>query len=147
MPVYSQSIWIAAAPHVVDHCITDPKLMHQWLNPLLKCESVGSWSLTVGSRFRFLLQIPLLQPALECVVSERREGLVEWSFQGFFRGRDRWECQVEANGTLLNNCFDFEIPNPWIAWGYRLVAEQLTQRDMQDQLQRLKWVAESQSGL
>ena len=45
-------------------------------------------------------------------------------------------------GTLLINCFEFEIPNPLVSWGFQLFAAQWTSRDMQAQLRRLKRVAE-----
>ncbi|WP_017325462.1 SRPBCC family protein [Synechococcus sp. PCC 7336] len=139
---FEQSISIAAPIEVVDRCIVSPDLMGQWLNPMLKCESVGDWSVEVGDRFRFKLRMPLLEPALECVVAERRVGLVVWDFAGFFTGSDRWECQPQSEGTLLLNQFSFEIPNPLVAAGFELGAAQLTQRDMRAQLRRLQAIAE-----
>ena len=164
MPTYTQTIEIATSLAQVDHCLTDPELMHRWLNPLLRCESVGSWSDQVGSQFRFLLGIPLWQPALACEISSRgieaNQRWIEWSFAGFFVGSDRWQMQsvtsmtkdelAEGSSkrpelTQLINTFDFEIPNPLVSWGFNLVAEGLTQRDMRAQLQRLQQVAEGLS--
>ncbi len=145
MPLYIQSIAIAAPVSQVDRCITDLELMKRWLNPLLECEAVGSPQAVVGSRYRFRLRLPWLAPQLDCVITERAEGLVQWQFEGFFTGTDRWECQPEDGGTLLVNRFAFSIPNPWVAVGFHLVAAGLTQQDMKAQLRRLKAVAESLS--
>lgn len=139
---FRQSIYIAASIAVVDRCITDRALMHRWLNPMLRCEPVGQWSTEVGSCSRFVLQIPLLQPALINVITERRLGLVVWNFEGFFRGSDRWECQPEGVGTRLLNWFEFEIPHPLVRFGFNTFAADLTRSDMQAQLHRLKRIAE-----
>jgi len=139
---FQQSIYIAAPVPIVDHCITDQPLMHRWLNPALRCQPIGTWSSEVGSRSRFMIQIPLLQPALESTVIERELGRVVWAFQGFFTGCDRWECQPEDSGTRLLNRFEFEISNPWIAFGFNTLAAGWTRQDMQAQLRRLKQVAE-----
>jgi hypothetical protein len=69
-------------------------------------------------------------------------GLVVWEFSGFFVGRDRWECFAEGQDTRLVNCFEFQIPNPLVAFGFQTFAAPWTKRDMQAQLQRLKNVAE-----
>jgi hypothetical protein len=116
--------------------------MKQWLNPLLQCEPVGIWSVDVGSQFRFYLRIPFLNPALDCTVCDRQEGLVVWKFEGFFSGDDRWECQPHPTGTLLINRFRFDIPNPLVRQGFDRFAASITRRDMQAQLRRLKAIAE-----
>lgn len=141
---FEQSVYIEAPIAIVDHTITDQTLMHQWLNPLLKCEPIGEWSSQVGSQTRFTIRIPFLYPTLHSQVIERREGLVVWAFAGFFQGCDRWQCQPEISGTRLINQFEFCIENPLIAIGFQTFAAKLTRRDMQSQLQRLKQVAESQ---
>lgn len=143
MPLYTQSIQIAAPVSQVDRCITDLDLMKRWLNPLLQCEAVGSPEAKLGSRYCFRLRIPWVSPQLDCVITERAEGLVQWQFEGFFTGTDRWECRAQPGGTLLVNRFEFRIPNPWVAAGFNLVAAGLTQQDMRAQLRRLKAVAES----
>lgn len=140
--VFEQSIQIRASAIAVETCITDLHLMHRWLNPALRCEPVGEWATTVGSQSRFIIQIPLLQPTLNSVVVEREPGLVVWEFKGFFRGRDRWECNPDVEGTRLVNRFEFDIPNPIIAWGFHQFAEPWTRSDMHAQLRRLKRVAE-----
>lgn len=140
--IFEQSIQINASATVVEHCITDLTLMHQWLNPILRCEPIGEWNTQVGSRSRFVIQIPVLQPTLNSVVVERVPGLVVWEFKGFFQGRDRWECQPNAKGTALINRFEFEIPNPLISWGFNTFAAKWTKQDMQAQLKRLKRVAQ-----
>ncbi|MBW4563282.1 MAG: SRPBCC family protein [Mojavia pulchra JT2-VF2] len=141
--VLEQSIQINATATVVERCFTDLTLMHRWLNPVLRCEPVGgTWSTDVGSQSRFLIQIPVIQPALKSVVVERQPGLVVWEFQGFFKGRDRWECLPIEKGTSLLNRFEFEIPNPLISWGFNTFAASWTKQDMQAQLRRLKRVAE-----
>lgn len=140
--VFEQSIQINASATVVEYCITDQILMHRWLNPVLRCEPVGKWSTQVGSRSRFVINIPLLQPTLKSVVLEREPGLVVWGFKGFFQGLDRWECQPADQGTLLLNRFEFEIPNPLVSWGFKTFAAHWTQNDMKAQLRRLKRVAE-----
>lgn len=140
--VFEQDIQIRASATVVDRCITDPDLMHRWLNPALRCEPVGEWDTRVGSRTRFIIQIPLLQPTLNCVVAEREPGLIVWQFEGFFKGRDRWECQPEGKETRLINRFEFQIPNPLIEFGFNRFAATWTREDMQAQLRRLKRVAE-----
>jgi hypothetical protein len=141
--VLEQSIQIKATATAVESCFTDLGLMHRWLNPVLRCEPVGeSWSTDIGSKSRFIIQIPLLQPTLNSVVVERQPGLVVWEFQGFFQGCDRWECQPTQQGTLLVNRFEFEIPNPIVSWGFNTFAAKWTQEDMQAQLRRLKRVAE-----
>lgn len=146
--VFEQSIQINASATVVERCITDRGLMHRWLNPVLRCNPVGEWSTDVGSKSRFVIQIPLIEPTLETVVVEREPGLVVWGFEGFFQGRDRWECQPNAQGTHLINRFEFQIPNPLISWGFNRFASAWTQADMQAQLRRLKRVAEEiQQGL
>ena len=140
--VFEQSIQINASSTIVERCITDQTLMHRWLNPILRCKPIGEWSTQVGSRSRFVIQVPLLQPTLNSIVVEREPGLVVWEFKGFFQGRDRWECQPTAQGTHLLNRFEFEIPNPLISWGFNTFATTWTQNDMKAQLRRLKRVAE-----
>lgn len=140
--VFEQSIQIKASATVVEQCVTDLTLMRRWLNPALRCEPVGKWSTAVGSRSRFVVQIPLLRPTLNNVVVEREPGLVVWEFKGFFRGRDRWECQPTETGTRLLNRFEFEVPNPLISFGFNTFAASWTQNDMKAQLRRLKRVAE-----
>ena len=144
--VLEQSIQINATATVVERCISDLALMHRWLNPVLRCEPVGeAWSTDVGSKSRFIIQIPLLKPTLNSVVVERQPGLVVWEFQGFFQGRDRWECQPTEKGTLLLNRFEYDIPNPLVSWGFNTFAASWTKEDMQAQLRRLKRVAEEQN--
>ena len=143
--VFEQSIQINASATVVERCITDNVFMHRWLNPVLRCEPVGEWSTDVGAKSRFVIQIPLVQPALKSVVLEREPGLIVWWFEGFFSGCDRWECQPAAKGTQLLNRFEFEIPNPLIRFGFNRFAATWTREDMQAQLRRLKRVAEEVS--
>ena len=140
--VYEQSVLIAAIATQVERCFTDQQLMHQWLNPALVCEPVGEWQTTEGSEFDFKLQIPVIAPSLRSVVAERSPGLIVWEFDGFFKGRDRWECQPHPNGTKLLNRFEFAIPNPLVSFGFKQFAASWTKKDMEDQLQRLKQVAE-----
>ena len=139
---FEQSIQINASATVVEQCISDRALMHRWLNPALRCQPVGKWSTDVGSRSRFVIQIPVLKPTLKSVVVERQPGVIVWGFEGFIIGRDRWECQPLAQGTCLLNRFEFEIPNPLIRWGFNTFALTWTKKDMQAQLRRLKRVAE-----
>lgn len=143
--VFEQSIQINASATVVERCITEQKLIHRWLNPALRCEPVGDWSTDVGSRSQFIIQIPGIAPTLNSVVIERSPGLVVWGFEGFFQGRDRWECQQTAQGTRLVNRFEFEIPNLVIRWGFHTFAAGWTKKDMQAQLDRLKRVAEEEA--
>jgi len=145
--VFEQSIHIDASAVAVERCFTDLTLMHRWLNPALQCQPIGEWSTEVGGRSRFVIQAPLLQPALNSVVVERQPGLVVWQFNGFFQGRDRWECQPETTGTRLLNRFEFAIANPIVRFGFNTFAARWTQADMQAQLQRLKQVAEELEGL
>ncbi len=140
--VFEQSIQINASATIVERCITNQVLIHRWLNPILRCEPIGEWSTEIGSRSRFVIQIPLLQPTLNSVVLEREPGLIVWGFEGFFQGRDRWECQPSFEGTKLLNCFEFEIPNPLVSWGFNNFAANWTKNDMKAQLRRLKQVAE-----
>ena len=140
--VFEQSIQIKASATAVERCITDQTLMHRWLNPALRCEPIGDWSTEIGSRSRFVIQIPLVQPTLKSVVVEREPGLVVWEFKGFFQGRDRWECQPSETGTRLLNRFEFVIPNRLVSWGFNTFAANWTQNDMKAQLRRLKRVAE-----
>jgi hypothetical protein len=140
--VFEQSIQINASAAIVERCITDHVLMHRWLNPALRCQPVGEWNTQVGAESLFIIQVPLLQPTLKSVVIEREPGLVVWGFDGFFTGRDRWECQPQVQGTCLLNRFEFEIPNPLIRWGFHQFAAAWTQKDMRAQLRRLKRVAE-----
>jgi len=140
--VLEQSIQIQASSTVVERCIVERELMHRWLNPALHCEPIGEWSTAVGSRSRFILRIPLWRPSLKNVVLEREPGLVVWGFDGFFQGRDRWECQPNADGTHLLNRFEFEIPNPIVSWGFKTFAARWTKADMKAQLRRLKRLAE-----
>lgn len=143
MGVFVQSIFIDASATTVEHCVTDRALMHQWLNPALRCEPVAdSWSTDLNSQTRFIIQMPILQPSLLSTVVERRPGLVVWSFTGFFKGIDRWECIPETSGTRLLNRFEFEIPNPVVAFGFERFAANWTKQDMEAQLKRLKQVAE-----
>ncbi|NET53114.1 MAG: SRPBCC family protein, partial [Merismopedia sp. SIO2A8] len=97
--VFEQSIHIAASAVVVEQCFTNLDLMHQWLNPRLRCLPVGQWSTELGSRSRFIIKVPFINPALHSVVIDRAPGLVVWQFTGFFQGRDRWECQPCDTGT------------------------------------------------
>lgn len=152
--VYQQSVFICANATTVERCFTEQHLMHQWLNPALVCKPVGDWRTSVGSEFDFRLQVPVLptslRPALRAVVTARSPGLVVWGFDGFFQGRDRWECQPEGDldpsdsslGTTLLNRFEFTIPNPLVSFGFRQFAASWTKQDMEAQLQRLKQVAE-----
>jgi hypothetical protein len=140
--VFEQSIQINASATIVEQCFTDLTLMHRWLNPALRCEPVGLWSTAIGSKSRFVIQVPLLQPSLTSTVVERAPGLVVWEFKGFFTGRDRWECQPTEKGTTLLNRFEFEIPNPIVRYGFKQFALNWTKQDMQAQLRRLKRVAE-----
>lgn len=142
MPVFEQSIQIYSSAIAVERCLTDLELMHRWLNPGLRCEAVGQWNTELGGRCRFIVQIPGLKPTLRCSVVEREPGTIVWGFEGFFRGRDRWECQPNEQGTRLLNRFEFQIPNPLVSWGFQLFASQWTQEDMEAQLRRLKRVAE-----
>jgi Polyketide cyclase / dehydrase and lipid transport len=139
---FEQSIQINAPATVVERCITDRILMHRWLNPALRCEPVGDWSTQMGAKSRFIIQVPLLQPTLESTVVERSPGLIVWQFEGFFQGRDRWECQPVEKGTCLLNRFEFKVPNPIVRWGFNNFAAAWTQEDMKAQLRRLKRVAE-----
>lgn len=139
---FEQSIRINASAVTTEYCITNLELMRRWLNPLLQCEPIGTWSTNVGSLSRFTINIPLLQPSLRSVVAEREPGLIVWEFDGFFKGRDRWECQPLADGTFLLNRFEFEIPNSIVNWGFNNFAANFTKKDMQAQLRRLKKVAE-----
>ncbi len=141
--VFEQSITIQASAAVVEQCITDQTLMHRWLNPALRCEPIGDWSTELGGRSRFLIATPLWQPSLQSTVVERQPGLIVWQFDGFFRGRDRWECCPDPGGTVLLNRFEFEIPNPLVDLGFNWLAADWTQQDMQAQLKRLKQVAET----
>ncbi len=141
--VFEQSVEINATSAVVEQCITDRILMHRWLNPALCCEPIGDWSTDVGSKSRFIIQIPVIKPTLISTVVERQPGLVVWEFEGFFKGSDRWQCEPIENGTRLINRFEFEIPNPLVSWGFKTFAEKLTKQDMQAQLRRLKGVAEA----
>jgi hypothetical protein len=140
--VFEQSIYIRASATAVERCLTDLELMHTWLNPALRCEPIGDWDDTLGATSRFVIQIPLLKPSLTSRIVEREPGLVVWSFEGFFVGRDRWECQPQIEGTLLLNRFEFSIPNPLVAFGFDRIAAAWTREDMQAQLRRLKQVAE-----
>ncbi|MBW4504407.1 MAG: SRPBCC family protein [Scytonema hyalinum WJT4-NPBG1] len=140
--VFEQSIQINATATVVERCITEQALMHRWLNPVLRCEPVGTWSTDIGSKSQFVIQIPLIKPTLNSTVVKRQPGLVVWEFQGFFKGRDTWECQPIDKGTRLVNRFEFEIPNALVSWGFQTFAQNWTKEDMQAQLGRLKRVAE-----
>lgn len=140
--IFEQRIEIQASATIVEQCFTDLELMQRWLNPVLRCEPIAEWATEIGSKSRFVLQIPLLKPTLRNVVIQREPGLVVWEFTGFFKGRDRWECQPLEAGTLLINCFEFTIPNPLVNWGFQLFAARWTGADMQAQLRRLKQVAE-----
>jgi hypothetical protein len=140
--VFEQTIQINASASVVERCITDLKLMHRWLNPALRCEPVGDWSTDIGAKSRFVIQIPIIKPTLDTTVVERQPGLIVWGFEGYFQGRDRWECQPQPRGTCLLNRFEFAIPNPLIDWGFKTFAQTWTQKDMQAQLHRLKQIAE-----
>ncbi len=140
--VFEHSVLIQADPAVVDRCFTDLAWMHRWLNPALRCEPIDPWDTQPGSRCRFRLQIPLWQPSLQCTVVDRAPGRIIWAFEGFFQGQDRWQYDLTPGGTLLLNRFEFDIPNPLVAWGFHHIAAPWTQRDMQAQLQRLKALAE-----
>jgi len=142
--VFEQSIQVDASATAVEKCITDPVLMHRWLNPALRCEPIGDWSTDLGAKSRFVIQIPLLQPTLNSVVVERKPGLIVWEFSGFFRGRDRWECLPTEKGTSLVNRFEFQIPNAIVRYGFNTFAFGWTKQDMQSQLRRLKRVAEQE---
>ena len=144
--IFEQSIQIATSATLVEHCVTDRELMHQWLNPALRCEPVDDvWDTALGGKSRFIIQLPLWQPTLLSTVVERTPGLIVWEFEGFFNGRDRWECQPNNAGTLLLNQFQFAVPNPIVAFGFKAFAAKLTKQDMEAQLRRLKQVAERQS--
>ena len=143
LQILEQSIQIQASATVVEQCLIDRGLMHRWLNPALRCEPIDDWSTELGGRSRFVVQVPVLQPTLHSVVVQREPGLIVWEFNGFFKGRDRWECNPELQGTRLLNRFEFTIPNPLIRFGFNTFAANWTREDMQAQLRRLKRVAES----
>ncbi len=141
--IFEQHIDISASATVVERCITDRILMHRWLNPMLRCEPIGKiWSTDIGSQSKFIIQIPLIKPTLRSIVLHRQPGIIVWQFDGFFKGQDRWECQPTNKGTHLINRFEFQIPNPIVAWGFKIFAENLTKNDMEAQLLRLKIVAQ-----
>jgi Polyketide cyclase / dehydrase and lipid transport len=150
--VFEQTVQINAAVAAIERCLDDLPTLHRWLHPALRCEPLApaTWSTSLGSRSRFVIQIPLVRPSLESLVVDRQPGLVVWEFTGFFQGRDRWECQPvgsddgpQTPSTILLNRFEFTIPQPWVAWGFNQFAAGLTQRDMRAQLQRFKRVAEA----
>ncbi|PSB30406.1 SRPBCC family protein [Stenomitos frigidus ULC18] len=143
LQVFEQSIQINASATTVEQCLTDLDLMHRWLNPALRCEPIDEWSTALGGRSRFVIQVPILQPTLNSVVIQREPGLIVWEFNGFFKGRDRWECNPELQGTRLLNRFECSIPNPLIRFGFNTFAINWTRDDMQAQLRRLKRVAEA----
>lgn len=142
---FEQSVFINTNCAIVERCFTDLEKMHLWLNPALRCEPFPDtiWSVELGAKSRFVIQIPILEPVLISTVVERQPGVVVWEFDGFFRGRDRWEAQPQEKGTLLLNRFEFEIPNPIVAFGFNVFAAKWTKADMELQLKRLKRVAES----
>jgi hypothetical protein len=141
--ILEQSIRINASATIVERCFTDLELMERWLNPALKCQPIGGqWSTELGSKSKFIIQVPLLLPTLTNTVIVRQPGLIVWQFEGFFRGSDRWECEPIDRGTLLLNRFEFSIPNPIVAWGFQRFALKWTRADMESQLRRLKLVAE-----
>ncbi len=140
--VFEQSIQIYASATIVERCIIDLDLMHRWLNPALRCEPIGKWTTEVGSKSRFIIKMPFIQPTLYSQVIKREPGLIVWEFEGFFQGRDRWECQPNSEGTFLINRFEFGISNPIVSWGFNQFAANWTRNDMQSQLRRLKRVAE-----
>lgn len=142
--VFEHSLSISASASQVEQCLTRRDLMHRWLNPALRCDPIGDWSTDLGAKSRFVIQVPLWRPALISTVVERQPGIIVWAFEGFFDGRDRWECTPEPAGTRLLNRFEFEIPNPVVRAGFKWFAASLTQRDMAAQLRRLKQVAETQ---
>lgn len=142
MSIFEQSIQIKASETAVDKCITELELMQRWLNPMLKCEPMGKWETSVGSKSKFTIQIPIIKPTLKNVVLVREPGLIIWGFDGFFKGTDRWECQPNEQGTNLVNQFEFNIPNQLVAWGFDVFAAKLTKSDMESQLRRIKVVAE-----
>ena len=142
MPIFEQSIHIRATATDVERCFTELDLMHQWLNPALRCEPVGDWQTQIGSQSRFVVNMPLWQPTLLSTVIERQPGLVVWAFTGFFEGCDRWECTPSNTGTQLLNRFEFKAPNPIVRFGFKAFAAEWTQRDMTAQLKRLQGVAE-----
>lgn len=140
---FKQSIFIRASSTSVENCFSDLDLINQWLNPILRCEPIGNWSTELNSLSRFTIQLPLWQPSLRSTVVAREPGLIVWQFDGFFKGRDRWECQPSPNGTLLVNQFEFIVPNPLVSWGFKTFAQSWTKKDMQKQLKRLKRIAEA----
>ncbi|MEM0979180.1 MAG: SRPBCC family protein [Cyanobacteria bacterium P01_H01_bin.58] len=146
--VFEQSVLITASATTVERCITDRALMHQWLNPALRCEPLDeTWNTQLGGQSKFVIQVPGLEPTLLSTVVEREPGLVVWAFEGFFQGRDRWECQPADSGTRLLNRFEFNIPNPIIAFGFQTFAARWTKQDMEAQLKRIKGLAERQTVL
>ncbi|MEM9002253.1 MAG: SRPBCC family protein [Cyanobacteria bacterium P01_F01_bin.86] len=141
--IFEQSEHIRANSTTVERCIVDRALMHQWLNPALRCEPLGeTWNTNLGGQSRFVIQVPVLEPALVSTVVEREPGLIVWAFDGFFKGRDRWECQPTATGTHLLNRFEFSMPNPLVSFGFETFAAKWTKQDMEAQLRRLKGIAE-----
>ena len=141
---FQQSIEINATPEQVERCFTDHGMMHRWLNPALRCDPVGeSWQVTVGAKSRFVLNIPVLEPCLMNEVVVREPQTIVWRFSGFFVGTDRWQWHsLGDDRTYLDNTFTCTIPNPFVSFGFRTIAAAWTRRDMRQQLQRLKQVAE-----
>jgi Polyketide cyclase / dehydrase and lipid transport len=145
--VYEQSIVIRSDVAAIEQCFANLDLMHQWLNPALRCIPMdGVWSTNLGAQSRFVIQVPFWQPMLGCTVIERTPGLIVWGFDGFFQGCDRWQCIPEGDTVRLLNRFEFTVPNPLIAFGFQTFAAPWTQRDMKAQLQRLQVLAERVKG-
>ncbi len=141
--VFEHSISVSASATDVEQCLIQLDLMHRWLNPALRCEPIGDWSTDVGAQSRVVVKLPGEQPPPLSTGGVREPGGIVWAFQGFFNGRDRWECCPDGEGTRLLNRFEFEISNPVVQAGFNWFAAGWTERDMAAQLRRLKQVAET----
>ena len=143
---FEQATTINASVSLVEYCVTDLVIMEQWLNPRLRCQPLGDhWSTQVGASSWFSLQLPGWQPGLVSTVVERSPNTIVWTFDGFFRGQDRWQWWATGEGTELLNRFEFTIPNALVRFGFNHLATGWTKTDMISQLQRLKKLAEAQT--
>ncbi len=140
-------IRVAAPPLTAETYLLDPEKLHRWINPLFRFEPVGESGTTAGSRFRFVLQIPPIHPALEYEIAEHSFDptpdaptvcTVVYRFTGFMEGRDTWTFTAEGDGTRVWNRFEYDVPNPLVRLGWQILAEPFTVRDMREQMERLR---------
>jgi hypothetical protein len=139
---------VAADMAYVGRVMTEQALMKRWISSAVVFEPLDGWSFDQGARWR--LRLPVLGNIVEAnyVVFERREGLILWSYDGFWEGFDAWHWLPQGEGkTLIQNRLEYRLKLPIIDRIWPATIGPLMAWDADVQMQRLKKVCEDQQVL